>query len=85
MYWYSYSWLKIIIKIEIIKAKYNKVVAIEPYYRDDYTFQATVSKGDTSEIATVSIIIVGNKKIDNKKLPTELEGLIPSAKLSIIS
>ena len=44
----------------------------------------TISKGDTSESATVSIIIVGNKKIDNKKLPTELEGLIPSAKLSII-
>jgi hypothetical protein len=34
---------------------------------DRYTFQATGSKGATSEIATVSIIIVGNKKIDNNK------------------
>ncbi|MGE5633601.1 MAG: Ig-like domain-containing protein [Deltaproteobacteria bacterium] len=46
---------------------------------DEFTFQATDSKGAASEIATVSIT-VGNKKIDNKKPSStdDLEGFVPS-------
>lgn len=47
---------------------------------DEFTFQATDSKGDTSEIAIVSII-VGNKTVVDNKEPSstdDLNGFIPS-------